>query len=54
MSPTKTTKSFLFLFVLTISSLFILSQSIGLGLKEKPEFKYSDFNNKGFLSAEFA
>ena len=53
MSLTKTTKTFLFLLVVTISSLFILSHSRGLGLKEKPEFKDSGLNNKEFLSAEF-
>ena len=53
MRPTKITKSILFLLVVIISSLFILSQSSGLELKEKSEFKYSGLNNKGFLSAEF-
>ena len=39
MSLPKTIKTFLFLLVVTISSLFILSQSSGLGLKEISEFK---------------
>ena len=52
-SPTKPTKSFLFLLAVAISSLFVLSQSNGLELKEKPEFKESGLNNKEFLSVEF-
>ena len=53
MSLSNTTKTFLFLLVVTISSVLILSQSRGLGLKEKQEFKDSVLNNKEFLSAEF-
>ena len=53
MNLSNTAKTFLFLLVVTISSVFILSQSSGLGLKEKQEFKDSDLNNKEFLSAEF-
>ncbi len=52
-SPTKPTKNFLFLLVIAISSLFVLSQSNGLELKEKTEFKGSGLNNKGILSVEF-
>ena len=53
MSLPKTIKTFLFLLVVTISSVFILSQTSGLGLKEKPEFKDSGLNDKEFLFAEF-
>ena len=53
MRPEETIKTFLFLLVVTISILVILSQSYGLEIKEKSEFKYSGLNNTGLLSAEF-